>query len=143
MVSTRERMVKHDMKGKYLEFLERCKCVKCRYKDECFDPRMQSKHGTGEQVNRMNRTRFSSDEVADIVFKIVGEIEPVGETNTDNARFSNLQTLLNTLDILIDEVTFVLPCENRYEYSMQRAGQEVRHWIKDKRQQFAYNLGEG
>ena len=69
--------------------------------------------------------------------------EPVGETNTDNARFSNLQTLLNTLDILIDEVTFVLPCENRYEYSMQRAGQEVRHWIKDKRQQFAYNLGEG
>ena len=75
--------------------------------------------------------------------KIVGEIEPVGETNTDNARFSNLQTLLNTLDILIDEVTFVLPCENRYEYSMQRAGQEVRHWIEDKRQQFAYNLREG
>ena len=31
----------------------------------------------------MKRTRFSSDEVADIVFKIVGEIEPVGETNTD------------------------------------------------------------
>ena len=91
----------------------------------------------------MNRTVFSSDEVADIVFKIVGEIEPVGETNTDNVRFSNLQTLLNTLDILIDEVTFVLPCENRYKYSMQRAGQEVRHWIKDKRQQFAYNLGEG
>ena len=91
----------------------------------------------------MNRTVFSSDEVADIVFKIVGEIEPVGETNTDNARFSNLQTLLDTLDILIDEVTFVLPCENHYEYSMQRAGQEVRHWIKDKRQQFAYNLGEG
>ena len=91
----------------------------------------------------MNRKRFSSDEVADVVFKIVGEIEPVGETETDNDRFSNLQTLIDTLDILIDEVTFVLPCENRYEESMQRAGQEVRHWIKDKRQQFAYNLGEG
>lgn len=91
----------------------------------------------------MNRNVFSSDEVADIVFKIVGEIEPVGETHTDDARFTHLQTLLNTLDILIDEVTFVLPCENRHEYSMQRAGQEVRNWIKDKRQQFAYNLGEG
>lgn len=91
----------------------------------------------------MNRTGFSSDEVADIVFKIVGEIEPVGETNTDNVRFSNLQTLHNTLDILIDEVTFVLPCEDRYEYSMRRAGKEVRYWIKDKHQQFGYNLGEG
>lgn len=90
----------------------------------------------------MYRKVFSSDEVADIVFKIVGEIEPVGETHTDDARFNHLQTLLNTLDILIDEVTFVLPCENRYEYSMQRAGQEVRHWIKDKHQQFGYNLGD-
>lgn len=91
----------------------------------------------------MTREVFSSDEVADIVFKIVGEIEPVGETHTDDSRFNHLQTLLNTLDILIDEVTFLLPCENRYEYSMQRAGKEVRHWIKDKCQQFAYNLGEG
>lgn len=94
-------------------------------------------------MNSMYRKVFSSDEVADIVFKIVGEIEPVGETHTDDSRFNHLQTLLNTLDILIDEVTFLLPCENRYEYSMQRAGKEVRHWIKDKRQQFAYNLGEG
>lgn len=37
----------------------------------------------------------------------------------------------------------LIACENRYEYSMQRAGQEVRRWIKDTRQQFAYNLGEG
>lgn len=91
----------------------------------------------------MYRKVLSSDEVADIVFKIVGEIEPVGETYTDDARFNHLQTLLNTLDILIDEVTFLLPCEDRYEYSIQRAGQEVRHWIKDKQQQFAYNQGEG
>lgn len=91
----------------------------------------------------MYRKVFSSDEVVDIVFKIVGEIEPVGETYIDDARFDHLKTMLDVLDILIDEVTFLLPCENRYEYSMQRAGQEVRHWLKDKCQQFGDNLGEG
>lgn len=88
----------------------------------------------------IHRNVFRSDEVADLVFKVIGEIEPVGETHTDDERFCHLQNLLNTLDILIDEVAFVLPCEERYEYSMQRAGQEVRRWIEDKHRQFALNL---
>lgn len=94
-------------------------------------------------MKSMYRKVFSPNEVADMVFKVVGEIEPVGETYADDARFDHLQTILETLDILIDEVTFVLPCAKRCEYSMQRTGQEVRHWIKDKCQQFAYNLEEG
>lgn len=91
----------------------------------------------------MYRHTFSSDEVADLVMKVIGEIEPVGETNTDDARFVHLQILLNTLDILIDEVTFVLPNERRYEASMKKAGKEARTWLKEKYQQFGYNLGEG
>lgn len=90
----------------------------------------------------IHRNVFASDEVADLVFKVIGEIEPVGETHTDDERFCHLQNLLNVLDILIDEVVFVLPCEERYEYSMKRAGQEVRRWIEDKNRQFAYNLDE-
>ncbi len=88
----------------------------------------------------IHRNFFASEEVADLVFKVIGEIEPVGSTHIDDERFCNLQNLLNTLDILIDEVVFVLPCEERYEYSMKRAGQEVRRWIEDKHRQFASNL---
>ncbi len=91
----------------------------------------------------MYRHVFGSDEVADLVMRMIGEIEPVGETNTDNARFVHLQILLNTLDILINEVTFVLPNERRYEASMKKAGKEVRTWLKEKYRQFGYNLGEG
>lgn len=91
----------------------------------------------------MFRKRFCSDEIADIVFKLIGEIEPVGKTHVDDARFNNLQTVLNTLDVLIDEVTFVMPYEDRFEYSMQRAGKEVRAWINEKYNQFGYNLGKG
>lgn len=91
----------------------------------------------------MFRKVFASEEVADIVMTIIGEIEPVGETNTDDVRINHLRTLLNTLDVLIDEVTFVLPCELRYEWSMKRAGKEVRAWIEEKYRQFGYNLGRG
>lgn len=91
----------------------------------------------------MYRHAFSSDEVADLVMRVIGEIEPVGETYTDDARFVHLQMLLNTLDILIDEVTFVLPNESRYEASMEKAGKEARKWLKEKYRQLGYNLGEG
>lgn len=90
----------------------------------------------------MFRKVFSSDEIADIIMKIIGEIEPVGETHVDDVRIDHLRTLINVLDVLIDEVTFVLPCEQRHEWSMQRAGKEVRKWIEEKSEQFNYNLGE-
>ena len=90
----------------------------------------------------MIRKTFSSEELVDILMSINGEIEPIGETYTDNIRYGNLVTLLNTLDILIDEVTFVLPNENRVEFSMKRAGKEVRKWITEKYEQFGYNLGK-
>lgn len=91
----------------------------------------------------MFRHVFSSDEVADLVMKVIGEIEPIGETNTDDARLVHLQTLLNTLDILIDEVMIdVLPCESRHEYSMQRAGEEALKWVREKSEQFKEAVSE-
>lgn len=89
----------------------------------------------------MFRKVFSSDEVADIVMKLIGEIEPVGETYTDDARFDHLILLLNTLDILIDEVRFILPDIDRHEYSMNRAGQWANKWIKDKHELFDNDIG--
>ena len=93
------------------------------------------------EVRAMFRKVFSSDEVADIVMKVVGEIEPVGETYTDDARFDHLILLLNTLDILIDEVRFILPNIDRNEYSMNRAGQLANKWIKDKYELFENDIG--
>lgn len=89
----------------------------------------------------MFRKVFSSDEVADIAMKMIGEIEPVGETYTDDARFDHLILLLNTLDILIDEVRFILPDIDRYEYSMQKAGKEVKNWISNKYELFGNDIG--
>lgn len=92
----------------------------------------------------MGRKIFSSNDVAGLVMKVIGEIEPVGETHADGQRFINLQTLLNTLDILIEEVVFVVPNINCNEYSMQKAGREAYDWIKEKYELFGnYTRGDG
>lgn len=89
----------------------------------------------------MFRKVFSSDEVADIVMKLIGEIEPVGETYTDDVRYKHLILLLDTLDVLIDEVRFILPNIDRNEYSMNRAGQWASKWIKEKHELFGNDIG--
>lgn len=73
--------------------------------------------------------------------KLIGEIEPVGETYTDDMRYNHLILLLDTLDALIDEVRFILPNTDRYEYSMNRAGQLANKWIKDKHELFCNDIG--
>ena len=58
-----------------------------------------------------------------IVLKLTGPVEPVGETHSDNERFENLKELLI---LMIDLHTLVdrLATENkdRHEFSMSRAG---------------------
>ena len=80
----------------------------------------------------MNRTRFSSNEIADIVMKLIGEIEPVGETYTDEKRFANLLTVENTVDILLDEIRFASESKNRVEYSMQKIGRNANDYLLEK-----------
>ena len=47
--------------------------------------------------------------VYDIVKKLVGSIEPIGETQTDNVRFENLEYMTTLIELLltdIDDVAF-------------------------------------
>lgn len=43
-------------------------------------------------------------DIYEVVKKLVGEIDPVGETNTDNQRFENLKTLTELIDKLLTDV---------------------------------------
>lgn len=80
----------------------------------------------------MIRNRFSSEQIADIVMKLIGEIEPVGESNVDEKRLNNLILLENTIDILIDEIQFITPNKDRVEYSINKVGKESDRWLQEK-----------
>lgn len=72
-------------------------------------------------------------ELDQIVKKLVGPINPVGETNEDDKRFENLQTmceLTNKLVAAIDEVAY----ENRdkVEHSLKKAADYAQDFLTNK-----------
>ena len=84
----------------------------------------------------MERKRFSSDEIADIVMKLTGEVEPIGSHEIDTRRFDNIVLLMNVVDILIDEIQLQVPCQNSYEASAKKIGLEAVKWVMEKQEYF-------
>ena len=59
---------------------------------------------------------------SDIVKKLIGPIEPVGETNEDEKRFKNLEDLCELVDRLIYDIDNVTRNRTSPRYSEKRAG---------------------
>lgn len=63
-------------------------------------------------------------EIYDVVKKLIGEIDPVGETNADNIRYENLKATTALVDALLTDIDRVATNnKDRCEYSMKRAGE--------------------
>jgi hypothetical protein len=72
-------------------------------------------------------------EIKDVVLKLIGPVDPVGETNADEKRFENLKALCELTEKLvciIDEVSY--RNKDRGEYSMSRAGKYAFDFIEKK-----------
>ena len=66
----------------------------------------------------------------DIVNKLIGKINPVGETNQDNERFENLKEmceLVNNLITEIDDVAYIY--RDHKEYSIKRASEYASNFL--------------
>ena len=60
--------------------------------------------------------------IYEVVTKVVGPINPVGETHTDNRRFDNLEVMCDLVDRLLTDIDGVAQNKHRCEYSMKKAG---------------------
>lgn len=69
--------------------------------------------------------------IEDIVKKLLGEISPVGETNTDQIRLVNLSQTINLAYELIDQIIEVSKESNRHEHSIKTAGLKAKDFIKN------------
>lgn len=68
---------------------------------------------------------------SDIVRKLIGKINPIGETETDNQRFKNLEQLCNLVENLlmdIDDVAF--KNKDSHEYSVKRAADFAKKFLE-------------
>lgn len=58
----------------------------------------------------------------EVIKKLIGPIEPVGESHTDEKRFENLITLIGLMSSLMDDIQAVSKYKERHEFSIGRAG---------------------
>lgn len=77
------------------------------------------------------RTTLSESQLVDLLIQLTGEIKPVGETYTDDARFDNLLKLQEVVSMLFDEIAEVRKYYYRPEGSMHRAGEQTCVWLKE------------
>ena len=61
--------------------------------------------------------------IYDIVYRVVGKINPVGESHTDERRLENLRAMTELVDKLITDIDRVGMLKNDQRYSMKTAGE--------------------
>ena len=72
-------------------------------------------------------------DVYEIVIKLVGPIEPVGETRTDEKCFENLKTMTELVERLLHDIADVAVQKERPEFSIKKAGEYAAYMIDEWR----------
>lgn len=66
----------------------------------------------------------------DVIKKLTGKIEPVGESHTDDKRLENLKETVVIVEQLLNDIYQVAKNESRHEHSMKVAGKYAREYLK-------------
>jgi hypothetical protein len=73
-------------------------------------------------------------EIYDVVMKLVGPVDPVGETNEDARRLENLKELTGLADNLLYRISQVAPAARREEASMKALGMHAKNFLLQVRE---------
>lgn len=69
----------------------------------------------------------------EIINKLIGQIRPVGETNTDVQRFENLKEMCQLVNELVSEIDSVsYDFRDNYEHSVKKASEYAKHFLTEE-----------
>ena len=68
-------------------------------------------------------------EIHDIVNKLTGQIDPVGETNEDKKRLINLEAKIDLIEKILFEFSIAAQSHDRLESSVQAIGTKARSFL--------------
>lgn len=80
--------------------------------------------------------------IKEIVDKLIGPINPIGETKIDENRFVNLEVLKVLIEDLLQDVIDVSRERDHYQYSNKRAGGTAYKFMKSLKNELRENLEE-
>ncbi len=69
----------------------------------------------------------------EVVKKLVGRIEPIGETNEDGRRLENLKEMTSLVDKLVYDIADIANQGHRQEFSMKRASDYAGDFLAELR----------
>ena len=69
-------------------------------------------------------------ELFEIVMKLNGPVQPVGEHNADQTRLSNMKALTELADRILYEINRAEPAADRVEFSMKAIGVHAREFME-------------
>ena len=73
----------------------------------------------------------------DVITKLIGPIDPVGDSNIDNKRFENLKVMTELVDKLLFDINQVaIYNADRHEASMKLAGRFAHNFIKEVKEEY-------
>ena len=72
--------------------------------------------------------------VYDVVMKLVGPIDPLGDSNADAKRLENLKELTALVENLRYRVSQVVPAASRQEASMKAIGMHAKTFLQQLRE---------
>ena len=75
-------------------------------------------------------------EVVTVVRRLIGPINPIGETNTDAERLENLKEMTALIDALLRHIAALQRFKDCAEYSMKQAGKHAEDFIKYIREEY-------
>jgi hypothetical protein len=67
----------------------------------------------------------------EIITKLIGPIQPVGESNEDSKRLDNLTATTDLIDKLLMDVMNASNVKDRYEHSMKQIGLQADLYISE------------
>lgn len=70
-------------------------------------------------------------ELIDVVKKLTGKIQPIGESTEDANRYNNLLSMCSLVDGLIHEICLISLLKDHYQGSLMKAGKFADEFLQD------------
>lgn len=68
----------------------------------------------------------------EIVYKLIGPIDPVGETHVDSERLKNLDAMIHLVDRLLFDIAAVAKDSDSHMHSISFAGKTAAKFLESK-----------
>jgi uncharacterized protein related to proFAR isomerase len=67
--------------------------------------------------------------VYEVIMKLVGPVNPVGDSTVDEPRYVNLQRMCEVVDLLVRDIDRVGMMRGDHQYSVKRAGEYASNYL--------------